>query len=567
MTIDRTHLNVFVVGPGTGEGIAVALPGEGFLVIDACKVGREVPLLEIVRGCRRDGESVDLVLTHPHEDHASGFAEAVEILAPRAIHLTARTPMGPSLLAIARGSLATSSVTSANLRNRGVVAALRAIAAWEDKGGAIGNLVAGSPIDVGQGVQVTACSPRPGGDLDAILDAIGRGDRESLVQPQAPQHRRSELGPALHWESADPRTELHAFDRPNPFELECAANHQTVCLIDDHLPRQRTDRRREWNDDELAQRGNDLGPTEHEHWPPLVRPCVAEPADITALDHASSGKSVSSSMGPWGPWSAQWRSRSAFSAADSSVSSFDTSTTTRTRRPSRVGSGVSSSMVVPCSTPVTTFAIAKSVEHLAARSRAAFDRALPQLQTTSSSPPVMSSAVRRRRFLARLSAKTCCPEATATPRAGTARAAFVRGFVTGIFAVCGTGAAVGPENGPILRVFGVFGRSTEPVVGRSNRPGRAGFSRRRVEVVSTPSPRPRNLLRTAPAPLAEELVATNSRREPVISVSRNEFLSDPAAVVRRSANEGAIGVRDQRGRVRAIVCVPPPASFDSDDDD
>lgn len=60
---------------------------------------------------------------------------------------------------------------------------------------------------------------------------------------------------------------------------------------------------------------------------------------------------------------------------------------------------------------------------------------------------------------------------------------------------------------------------------------------------------------------------TNSRRERVISVSRNEFLNDPAAIVRRSASEGAIGVRDQRGRVRAIVCVPPPASFDADDDD
>jgi hypothetical protein len=51
---DRLH--VFVAGPGTGEGIAVALPGGRWLLIDGCQTGsgsaRSYPLQAIVERFR-----------------------------------------------------------------------------------------------------------------------------------------------------------------------------------------------------------------------------------------------------------------------------------------------------------------------------------------------------------------------------------------------------------------------------------------------------------------------------------------------------------------------------------
>lgn len=46
--LDRSLLHLFVAGPGEGEGIAVALPGSGWLMVDGCRTGpprrREFPL-------------------------------------------------------------------------------------------------------------------------------------------------------------------------------------------------------------------------------------------------------------------------------------------------------------------------------------------------------------------------------------------------------------------------------------------------------------------------------------------------------------------------------------------
>lgn len=37
LTLDRELLTVFVFGPGEGEALAVWLPNEGWLFVDACR--------------------------------------------------------------------------------------------------------------------------------------------------------------------------------------------------------------------------------------------------------------------------------------------------------------------------------------------------------------------------------------------------------------------------------------------------------------------------------------------------------------------------------------------------
>lgn len=63
LALGGNDLAVFVAGPGLGEGVAVALPGGGWLLIDGCRaggaVGDDAPLLAIWKTWRRDaGDSV-----------------------------------------------------------------------------------------------------------------------------------------------------------------------------------------------------------------------------------------------------------------------------------------------------------------------------------------------------------------------------------------------------------------------------------------------------------------------------------------------------------------------------
>lgn len=72
-------LYLFVAGPGYGEGIAVACPGGGWLVVDGCSVEKDSPIAAILRGRPRNAPSA-YVLTHPHDDHASGVPRILEAL-------------------------------------------------------------------------------------------------------------------------------------------------------------------------------------------------------------------------------------------------------------------------------------------------------------------------------------------------------------------------------------------------------------------------------------------------------------------------------------------------------
>lgn len=128
--LDRSLLHVFVAGPGYGEGIAVALPHSGWIVLDGCRVSTgRLPILAILDRWRSLNEPVEaLLLTHPHADHAFGIRETIEGTAPRRIGVTT-SPSSPVLIFVtAEAELAAASLGSLDqLRRRTVIDAMLAI--------------------------------------------------------------------------------------------------------------------------------------------------------------------------------------------------------------------------------------------------------------------------------------------------------------------------------------------------------------------------------------------------------------------------------------------------------
>ncbi|MFT3714068.1 MAG: hypothetical protein QM817_40925 [Archangium sp.] len=81
--LNREWLHVFVAGPGKGEGIAVALPNEGWLFIDGCATSDGKPLRRLYDRFATVSEPVvGVIWTHPHQDHADGVAELIAELSP-----------------------------------------------------------------------------------------------------------------------------------------------------------------------------------------------------------------------------------------------------------------------------------------------------------------------------------------------------------------------------------------------------------------------------------------------------------------------------------------------------
>ena len=95
--LDRSLLHVFVAGPGCGEGIAVALPGQGWILLDGCRVAEDaLPLLAVLDRWQAPDDPIDaLLLTHPHTDHAFGVRRVVEERAPAKLGVTT-SPAEPS---------------------------------------------------------------------------------------------------------------------------------------------------------------------------------------------------------------------------------------------------------------------------------------------------------------------------------------------------------------------------------------------------------------------------------------------------------------------------------------
>ena len=129
--LDRSLLYVFVAGPGYGEGIAVALPGAGWILVDGCEVSsHRLPILAVLDRWRASPASPDpidaLLLTHPHTDHAYGIRELIEQTSPRHIGVTT-SATEPALIfsAIEKATLASDPLD--RLRRRIVVDAMLAI--------------------------------------------------------------------------------------------------------------------------------------------------------------------------------------------------------------------------------------------------------------------------------------------------------------------------------------------------------------------------------------------------------------------------------------------------------
>lgn len=180
--LDRSKLHVFVAGPGFGEGVAVALPGSGWILLDGCRVdagaaGRDLPLVETIDRFANAEDPVHwMVLTHPHEDHAIGFAEALDRLDPDRIGLTGTGPPERALLEEAEAWVAASATTDQELARRQLLAAFRRIL---DRETDVVALHAGKAlIDAASNVRVTARAPLLG-PMQRLLRSA-KGDWEKL---------------------------------------------------------------------------------------------------------------------------------------------------------------------------------------------------------------------------------------------------------------------------------------------------------------------------------------------------------------------------------------------------
>ena len=171
LRLDRGLLHIFVAGPGYGEGIAVALPDTGWLLVDGCQVERAIPLLKIFTRWRGGDDRVEcLVLTHPHKDHAMGFRRVLEETAPIRVGLTA-PPEDPELPFRLLPPSA-DEATSEDLSRRVVQDALAAVRRYaRARPGALLAMSAGVTIPVQRSpVTITTRSP-PGATVAAAFVA------------------------------------------------------------------------------------------------------------------------------------------------------------------------------------------------------------------------------------------------------------------------------------------------------------------------------------------------------------------------------------------------------------
>lgn len=126
---------VFTAGPGVGEAVAVALPGQGWLALDGCRTGTRFPLAEIlIRWRMAQGDSLcAYILTHPHADHADGVPELIETLRPETIGVVASDPPSMTLLCETRLLAGRARATNERLRADVVRAAINAIQGWHEE--------------------------------------------------------------------------------------------------------------------------------------------------------------------------------------------------------------------------------------------------------------------------------------------------------------------------------------------------------------------------------------------------------------------------------------------------
>lgn len=190
-TLEPDLLYVFVAGPGAGEGVAVALPRAGWLIVDGCTTQRQFPLNVLYRKYTRatDDTVRAVVLTHPHQDHAYGIADVIEALTPAVVGVAgvAGTTVAHEFEAL--GKRRDRRVTSNELRLGVVEQAVNAITDLDEaRPGVVLRLHAGTSLPLGHpSVTALVQSPAPAllqkffADLKKAADLVERANEVSTV--------------------------------------------------------------------------------------------------------------------------------------------------------------------------------------------------------------------------------------------------------------------------------------------------------------------------------------------------------------------------------------------------
>lgn len=174
--LDRSLLHLFVTGPGYGEGLALALPGSGWVLIDSCHVSEGGPRPQEAILARFQGDDdpvLSLILTHPHKDHVLGFADLVRAASPEEIGVTGNPPPEPNLLAAVERELTTSARRTSEAHfAKAIHLAVEAIRSWELKTARkVRHMREHEAIKAGNRVAILCIAPDEEGLRDLMAEA------------------------------------------------------------------------------------------------------------------------------------------------------------------------------------------------------------------------------------------------------------------------------------------------------------------------------------------------------------------------------------------------------------
>ncbi len=165
--LDPSLLYVFVAGPSTGEGIAVALPGASWLVVDGCALGNERKesvsvIKQILRHWRRgEGDYVEgFVWTHPHDDHSVGVTQALDAFPPRWVGMAGEKKEADRVIALLRRHVPSVSAGSSSRERQAAVAVAKKVEDLLHSGVRYEPMLDGQTLLLAGGaITMTVCAP------------------------------------------------------------------------------------------------------------------------------------------------------------------------------------------------------------------------------------------------------------------------------------------------------------------------------------------------------------------------------------------------------------------------